>query len=417
MILKKQNGTKTKSDIAITTGFDLVSKLFSVIVSLLIIRVLTVEDYADITLFNSIATFLSGIIGSGLVLSFVRYYAENLSRGRKSNYLFVFLLQTVVLAFVLVAIAFVIYSLAAQADTVLLMAALLYGFTLSIVSASQAFYQAKNMFAKAGIIGNVRVITLLVTTVFIFFIFGKSCKTLHIMSVYVGSGLFAVAYCMYCIFFRERTAFSKNNTEAKKMLQESLWLILYCLIINLFNQLDIFMMKYWNMVNEVAQYGVAFRYYSIALSLLPAIQTVLRVKTADMKIVDSDDAKTKMAKSWVKSVAIFAICIVAVGQALSAPVLHLLNGAAYDGAIPIFRVLLVSVGISYLTAPNVGLMMSGNRQKMMCLIAFAALVVNLVGNYLFIPTYGGTAAAFTTVISQSILNVSCTLIIIKKKQK
>lgn len=406
----------TGRDIAITTVFDIISKIGSAVISLLIIRILTVDEYADITFFNSIATFLSGVIGSGLTLSFVRYYAESISRGDANKGLFSFLLEVILSLYTIIACGFVIYSVINESNVDLLMMALLFSFFVSYISAIQAYFQANNSFSNAGLVGNLRVVLLLTVIVVVYILNKETFTPLVIMMAYVGTGLITVLIGLLSIKKTNRLSFQSDKGNSKVMLREGIWLMLYCLIVNLFNQLDIFMMNTWHMVNDVAQYGVAFKYYAIALSLLPAIQTVLRVKTANKNIIDSDKAKADIALKWIKKSALLVVAIVAVGELLAEPVLRLLNGTNYDEAIPIFRVLLIGMGISYMTAPNVSLMMSGNKQRIMCVIATFSLITNFICNYIFIPKFGGLAASYTTVVSQAILNVACTIIVIKKRE-
>jgi|GEM_PF-2508014 len=415
-IINLNDKSGTGKDIAITTVFDIISKIGSTVVTLLIIRILTVDEYADITFFNSIATFLSGVIGSGLTLSFVRYYAESTSRGNQNPSLFYSLIKMIIIAYLLVFSVFATYCHFAPGNSTLLILSLVFGLSLSLVSAVQAFYQASNRFSRAGLVVNTRSILLLLIVLLIALIGGKTSITLKIMISYAATG-FITAVCGMLLIHREtRKAPHVNGYNKREMLREGAWLILYCFILNLFNQLDIFMMKHFDMVNDVAQYGVAFKYYAIALSLLPAIQAVLRVKTAEKDIVDSDEIKANIATNWVKKAAPLVIAIVLVGELFAGPALTLLNGVLYNDAIPIFRVLLIGMGISYLTAPNISLMMSGNKQKTMCVVAFISLLSNFFGNYYLIPYFGGMAAAFTTVLSQAILNVSCTIIIIKARK-
>jgi O-antigen/teichoic acid export membrane protein len=96
----------------------------------------------------------------------------------------------------------------------------------------------------------------------------------------------------------------------------------------------------------------------------------------------------------------------------------ILNTTEYNSAIPLFNILMIGVGISYITAPNVGVMMASRKHKLMCFFAFIAFLINLAGNYFFIPVYGALAASVTTVVSQTFLNISCTLaIILQSKDK
>lgn len=57
--------------------------------------------------------------------------------------------------------------------------------------------------------------------------------------------------------------------------------------------------------------------------------------------------------------------------------------------------------------------MSLNRCGLQFAIALISLAINLVGNYLLIPLYGGIGTSIVTTISQIALNVMMTVVVFR----
>jgi len=406
---------KFPKDYVICYVFDIVSKMFTIAISLFVIRLTSIEAYADYTLFNSISTFLYGIFGSGLALSFVRYYVEQKSRGSgkyKGLFANVQIVLTVIFILLFGLICFAQIFVNVQSIIYL---TIFYGLFLSLGNINQAYFQANNRFDMAGIVNNIRNI-ILFFMIGIIYLYNEDINLHTILYVFIISSAASFAMGLILVYKNgEETSFI-NTSVLKNMLLESLWLVIYCFLLNLFNQLDIFMLKAFTDDYTMAQYGVAYKYYGIVLSLLPVIQNVLRVKTSNKEFIDNKERQIFMTINWVKKMTPMAVIMVISAISLSGIIMPILNTEEYNSAIPLFNILIIGAGISYITAPNVGIMMASGKHKLMCLFALIAFLINFIGNYFFIPLYGAFAASITTVVSQMLLNVSCTIAIIMQKK-
>lgn len=416
MVSFKSLLNKLPKDYIVSYVFDIISKVFTVAITLIVIRMTSIGGYAEYTLFNSISTFLFGVFGSGLALSFVRFYVEHKSReDGKHKGLFINVQISIAIVF---SVIFAILLFAYKFVNVqpIIFYTVFYGLFLSLCNNNQAYFQANNRFDKAGIVNNIKNILLFLMIIFVYF-FNKSIDIYSLFSVFIFSSAISFVIGLIIVSKSGEKASFKSSSVLKNMLVESLWIIIYCFILNLFNQIDIFMLTAFTDDYAVAQYGVAYKYYGIVLSLLPVIQNVLRVKTSNKEFIDNKERQVYITINWVKRMTPLAIIMVISAISLSGVIMPILNTAEYNPAIPIFNILVIGAGLSYITAPNVGIMMASGKHKTMCLFALLAFLVNLVGNYLFIPIYGALAAAITTVISQMILNLACTLSIILQKRR
>lgn len=151
----------------------------------------------------------------------------------------------------------------------------------------------------------------------------------------------------------------------------------------------------------------------MVLLFLPPIKTVLRVRMSKAEMTESTEKQREFAIKWFKKttvpfVALVAICCV--GAQLVFPVL---NGDGYDASIPMFQILCINAFSAYIFAPASALIMSLNRYGLQFAIAIISLAINLVGNYLLIPLYGGIGTSIATTISQIALNVMMTVVVFR----
>ena len=408
---------KTLSDFLNVIVFDIFSKAFSVLTTFFLIRILSTENYSLYAKFSSISSLLFGILGSGICLSFVRFFVYKKSENNSNcNYLY-YSSFSIISALFLLSIGFIpLFSVAYKAPTFTIFLALLYGMVLSYNQLFQSYFQANNLYFKSGIV------SLLKTLVIFLFVLllGVILKISNLDLI-----LFCVILVTIASYFLSRLLFRKHFSierrirpdVLKEMLLECFWLILYRLILTSFEQMDVFMITLKMDDYSLSCYSVAYKYYSLLLTLLSSIQAVLRVKTSHNEIVKSISLQKKVTKKWIMISLPISICVVAIGFFVSPFLIPFLNSNKYPESITVFRILLIGCGLSYVTAPNMGVMMATGKHKLLCFIATISLVTNIIGNHFLIPIYGINGAAFITILSQFILNFSVTCYILFRKEK
>lgn len=171
-------------------------------------------------------------------------------------------------------------------------------------------------------------------------------------------------------------------------------------------------------VEDYASYTVFFTTSSTILGI--AGQSIafvyVRYNTERMtkaEMTESAEKQREFAIKWFKKttvpfVALVAICCV--GAQLVFPVL---NGDGYDASISMFQILCINAFSAYVFAPASALIMSLNHCGLQFAIALISLAINLVGNYLLIPLYGGIGTSIATTISQIALNVMMTVVVFR----
>lgn len=410
---------KIPKDFVHVFSFDMLGKVFMIIMGILIIRILDTNQYAEFVKFTTLSNFILGVFGTGVSLSYIRYSAEQISRGNEKVNIELHTLSSIFLIalFLVVACASPIIGKVFIASSKLIFCASLYGFIISLIKINQYFYQAQESYIKSGMVDNVKNMFLCFTLLVIYFI--KVDIDLNaVIIVYIFTSLVALILGWIRIYKKRKLCFmEKSVVSFWLMFRESSWLIIYYMILNLFNKMDVVMLSNFASDNEVAIYGVAYKYYSVMLTLLPSIQAILRVRASNKTYVDSKIRRYEFTLFWLKSSykLIIPICIVTI--ILSDFFMPILNGSRYDASIPILKILIVGAGVSYIFAPNVVMMLSAKRYKSLCIIATCSLLLTIVGNLLFIPIWGAKAAAVTNNVAQAFLNIVSTLIVIHDARK
>lgn len=407
-----------KNGYVVVIFFDIVAKVLMAVVTIFIIRVLSTEDYATYTIFQSISSLVLSIIGTGLTVAYVRFAAERISRG-ESNSLGLYNLCCILMAIVgLLALILInplkqLYS--AGATTVVL--SVLYGIILSLNKMSQSYFQSEEVYKKSGLVNNFKNIALCIGVIGVYLIY-KKMGDYQVMLLTLISALLAYVLSYFWILKSKRT---KERDKVsfdifKQLLQESGVLVVYFFLVALFDQISVIAMTKMSSDMVIASYGVASKYYMLMLSLLTSLGTVLRVKTSNKDMIDYPEKRKEFVKDWIRKVWLVAglVCVLAIG--LAGVVLPFLNGDSYPESIAAFRILMVGVFISYVFAPNVSVMMSSKKYWLLCLLAFASALVSVALCVLLIPYMGASGAAIATVASNAVLNVSCSLIILFGKQ-
>jgi len=393
---------------------DVLSKLFFVGTTLLLIRGLTVEDYANFTVFYGMLIFVPSLVGGGITSGLVRFSTEYISKTKSKP----FQLYFIGLIFQLVIYIFLCLAFFSSANRVTsflfgqkhfdlaLRYALIGGLGFLVTQAGRGIYQAEERFDRY-------IKTLLfrqcLTFFFLSFLFLVKKAGFHqVAQVVIGVELFVASVIIFDIFrglnfHRLIPAFEEDLYMIKKFIFSAGWLIGYYFMLSSFQRLDIFMLSHFSSTEELANYGVAYRYYSAGLLLLGSIHAVLLPKFSKVDI-QVPELQRKFACRWLRVTGWLAIPI-GLCDIFGKPLFIQVNGAGYENSFYIFIVFSFGIWLSLMFSPLVNILMSRKAFKFLFALATGALVLNFTGNYLLIPLWGGLGAALITILSFALINV------------
>ncbi|MBI3401876.1 MAG: oligosaccharide flippase family protein [Acidobacteria bacterium] len=168
----------------------------------------------------------------------------------------------------------------------------------------------------------------------------------------------------------------------------------------LYFRIDVFLVQLWSGTESVALYNAVFRLVE-ALRLFPA--AVLAVTLPSL--VRARDLRTLVQVSW--PVAGFAV-VASGGLWLAAGwVIPLVYGDRYLGAVPAFRILLLSFPLLSLNYALTHQLIGWDGQRTYATLCGLALVVNVALNARLIPLWSIEGAAWATLATEAFLTVGC----------
>jgi len=405
-----------KSDYLTVFSFDLIAKAIVAVTTIAFVRLLSKEDYAIYTNFTEVSALLLSIVGNGIAIPYATYSTEQNSRGNSNgNVLFntccFLILLLTILSLTMLPIVTDVYNI----SIFIAVFAIAYGGLQSQNKLAQAYFQAKGEFRHSGYATNFKNISLLVCVIIVFAFARKISANVAVIITCI-SAFIAFAACVIWIWKDNKSiSFSVSKHLLKLLFSESKWLVLYLIFQSFFSSVCVVILNTYGTVSDVANFGVANKYYNLLLMFLTSLQTVLRVKTCQKEMVDSAEKRREFSVNWLKKVWPLAgsVCLIAV---LSAGViLPFLNGDGYAPSITVFRVLMLSVFFGYVFSPNTSIMIAAKQHKLLFFLAVGCCVIGAAICYFLLPVFGVVAAAISITISNLLLNLTGFIIIMKAK--
>jgi len=207
---------------------------------------------------------------------------------------------------------------------------------------------------------------------------------------------------------------SFNWSMAKEMLSSSWLLMLTSVSISIYMRIDQVMIKQLMNETTVGLYSAATKisevWYIIPATICPSLFSAI----INSKKVDQDLYFARLKKLFLLML-FFAVLVGLSVTLLSRPIIQILFGSAYLGAVSVLRIYVWSVVGTFLGVAVGQYLIAENYTKIYFFITILGAIVNVVLNLLLIPKIGINGAALATVVSYLFVVVS--LIFFKNTRK
>ena len=174
------------------------------------------------------------------------------------------------------------------------------------------------------------------------------------------------------------------------------WIFLAEVICILYYKQDILILNYFREPDSVGLYSAAFTALVLVEYLTSAL-VVVQLPAAS-RLSCFDEYKGYIRRSLIISSMLSVIIIPMFFFA--EPLMITFFSDSYNQSVRIFRILFFGFAIRIFTHPLYLLFMSIDRPKILAAIFGSVLVLNLCGNFLFVPIYGEIGAAWVTLTSR-----------------
>jgi O-antigen/teichoic acid export membrane protein len=368
-----------KRGFASTFVLEVVSRGLSALTLLVLLRALDVKDFAFIVLLLNVGQFLGSAATGGIRLRYTQLEAERISRGHEEPSAFHSILLSgtglVLVAGLAGFLGAELLGLGSSGERISF-ALIAIAFTLATAGVELTIfhYQAQLAFGKAGLIRILRSLVLLLCAL------AASAGLLDSGDA-VGAA-FALSLGALAVVVALPLALSTRGASRGRegrfgFGRETAALTLYSLASAGWAYLDLFLVAALLSDVAVASYGAAMRYVAIIVGPVPAMVSVMRVRTAQSDMLDSDEAQIAMMKRWARQTALPGAAILGIGAIGAIWAIPLLDGGRYPDSVSIFQVMMVTAFVQLITLPNSSLLLAQKRYSLLAWINAGAIAVNV----------------------------------------
>lgn len=238
----------------------------------------------------------------------------------------------------------------------------------------------------------------LVTLFLIFFFSIKHMPLEYILLSYVAGNALSAAISLL-VLNENIKLFSFNKNFAAKIIKDSLPLGLMLLFNLVYFRIDIIILSLFKNTVDVALYGYAYKYFefliAIPLFLSNALYPFLIRSLKNLRRYYG------LAQKYLLIFFLISISITILAW-LIAPLIALVK-KDFIPSILIFKILLLSLPIFFLTNILQWILIAKNKKAYLLKIYIVAALLNALLNLLFIPIYSYIAAAIITGISEGFI--------------
>lgn len=354
-------------------------------------RMLSTADYGVTTTYLSWVSILSVIITLSLgnsIRTAVVDFAED-KDGYMSSIFALGTLSALIMTAVLCGI-----SLAAGTSysVKLVLLCCVHSYSASIIAAVQWRYMMELNYVKRTALQCLPNLLIIVISVILILRIDEQKYMGRVYAYAIVMLIIGIAYAVF-YFGKGRTIYKKEYW--KYALNFSLPIIFHSLSVVILSQADRTMITWLKNSSETGIYGLAYQFGMVPLVITTTLENVWipwfteRMEKGDKKSIN------EMVVPYINLAAL--VCL---GVMLVAPeVLKFMTTEEYYDAVYMIAPVVLATYLIFVASVSIDLEYYLKKTKHIATNTMVAAIVNIVLNYIFIPMYGGRAAAYTTVVS------------------
>src|SRR3989344_1442830 len=217
----------------------------------------------------------------------------------------------------------------------------------------------------------------------------------------------AIGFLSIAIIIRKelRALLAKVDTKIFKIIIKTTWpFVLITLIGVIMGNIDIYMLGIWKNAGEIGLYSSVQRIQQFIMILPSTI--AMAVFPLMSRLVNVNKKQFRVILEKTLSVIMLAGIPISLGGILLAEQLILkVFGQGYVDAIPIFRVLMLMLLISFPLVLLSNAIFAHNKQRSLAPAYSLGILANILFNLLLIPKFGAVGAAVATLVSTGTITV------------
>jgi O-antigen/teichoic acid export membrane protein len=398
-----------------TFALDLVTSAVGAATVVLLIRGISVANYAYTTLFLTFAQFAGTAASGGIRTRYLREEAERVSRSEQVE-----LKGAFVAALIKGSLLIVVFGVCAApiahaigfgsklgGSTRLIAYATALAIAFGAIELATAHYQARRRFSTAGALRVLRAVAMVGAALVITL---TKPGVLAISLWFVGS---VTAVALLTAGRVARTSFLRpaELPGLFRVKREELWLSFYYFAAGGFAYVDVMVAGALLSKHQVATLGASLRYLAVILGAIPALGAVLRVRASQADLVDSPAGQRAMVVGWARRTVLPTGLLVGLAILVAPLAIPQIDGGRYPGSIHALQIYLITAFIAYVTAPVPSMLLAQRRYPQLASVYGIGLLLNLVGDIVVARRFGVTgiavvSSAIYVAIDVSLLSLS-----------
>lgn len=377
-----------------------VQSIVALIIGMITARYLGPSNYGLLNYANSVVAFVVPLAQLGLRNVLVEEIVSKPEREGKTLGTALVMSVASSLLCIVGCMAFVSIANAGERDTLVVCALYSISLIFQMTEMIQYWYQAKLLSKYTSVVSLVAYAVVSVYKIFLL-VTGKNIYWFAASYTFDFLIISAVLIFLYKKLGNQKLAFS--FPLAKQLFARSKYYIVSNMMVTVFAQTDKIMIKLMLGNTENGYYSTAVACASMASFVFVAIIDSLRPVIFASKKVDYKKFEDNM--SLLYSIILY----MGLAQSLvltffACPIVNLLYGQAYLGAIPLLQIITWYSAFAYMGSVRNIWMLAEEKQRYLWIINLSGAVINVAGNLILIPCIGAAGAAVASVLTQFFTN-------------
>jgi O-antigen/teichoic acid export membrane protein len=386
--------------VGINTFIQLVGKVFSVILSIFTVSLLTrylgVDGYGEYLLIFTFLSFFGIFADFGLHLTLVKEISKNknstsLLYGTYFWLKVIFSLLSIIIPIII--LFFISYNMEVKIGIIIGAIGISIG---SFSSYNNALFQSK---LRLDLVTFVELISRIVTTGFlIIFVYLKFQIIFLISSVLIGN-VCSLIFSMLIVKRSNQIYLKFDKEVAKRIISLSFPIGIMSLLSLLYFKIDTIMISFLRNQSELGFYGFSYKIFENVLMLwgfYMASVFPLLAKNFHGNISEFNKIIRKsVLVAILSSIIIFLIYIL-----YAKFIINLLGGEAFQQSYLSILLLLSSCPLFFINNIFFHVFLINNKSRKLILLIILSLLFNIIINFVSIPQFGYIGASFTTGLTE-----------------
>ncbi len=385
---------------------------------MILTRLLTTEDMGKYSLFLMVINLAVTMGLTWSDTSIVRYGREEFVKHRKINqtfwarlYLFIPVMVLIILAFFIFSGPITQYIGISRLWVVFLIILFVLNGTLNFVS--RTFQSIDQMKKSAYVLFFQKLIYFI--GLLLVFIGLFSTNLLIIWSFMSISFMITLIVNIIMLDRSVITPYRYNKEYLRKIWSYSWPQLMGFSGLYIINYIDLYVIRKYMTLGDVGVYSVSYNGFTIICTMIMLINTLFMPLIVEYRA----HGRFGMISDYLKKLPLFSsawVVLVVVGALLSRYIIPLLFSSKYIDSIPSFNILLITT-IFYLV--SIYLLPIVNTFDYIIysqVFNIAKSIVNIVGDFIFVPRYGIIGAAYGTLIAYA-FGLACSSVLVYLKRR